>query len=69
MKKTMHMYMRANQLQQYDDIMLNNLFGIMQGKLVPKCRSPGLVVMGDNSCLRGCGFESWHCILDGHFSH
>ena len=20
--------------------------------------SPGLVVMGDNSCLRGCGFES-----------
>ena len=21
--------------------------------------SPGLVVMGDDSCLRGCGFESW----------
>ena len=28
---------------------------------------PGLVVMGDNSCLRGCGFESQRCILDGHF--
>ena len=23
--------------------------------------------MGDNSCLKGCGFESWRCILDGHF--
>ena len=30
-----------------------------------------LEVMGDDSCLRGCGFESQHCILDGHdiFSH
>ena len=28
--------------------------------------SPGLVVMGDNSCLRGRGFDSWCCILDGH---
>ena len=29
------------------------------------------MVMGDNSCLRGGGFESQHCILDGHdmFSH
>ena len=24
------------------------------------------MVMGDDSCLRGCGFESLHCILDGH---
>ena len=24
------------------------------------------MVMGDNSCLRSCGFESWHRILDGH---
>ena len=23
--------------------------------------------MGDNSCLRGRGFESWRGILDGHF--
>ena len=28
--------------------------------------SPGLVDIGDNSCSKGCGFESWHCILDGH---
>ena len=27
--------------------------------------SPGLGVMGDNSCFRGCGFESWRRILDG----
>ena len=33
--------------------------------------SPGLVVMGDDSCLRDHGFESWLYILDGHdiFSH
>ena len=29
----------------------------------------GLVVIGDGSCSRGCGFESQHCTLDGHFSH
>ena len=29
--------------------------------------SPGLVVMVDNSCSEGHGFESWHRILDGHF--
>ena len=28
--------------------------------------SPGLVVMGDDSCLRGCEFESRHHKLDGH---
>ena len=31
--------------------------------------SPGEVVMGGDSCSKGCGFESRHCILDGHFSH
>ena len=25
------------------------------------------MVMGDNSCLRGCGLESRRHILDGHF--
>ena len=25
------------------------------------------MVMGQDSCLKGCGFESRHCILDGHF--
>ena len=28
------------------------------------CFNPGLVVMGDNSCLRGCGFKSRR--HDGH---
>ena len=27
--------------------------------------SPGLVVMGDDSCLKGRGFKSRHRILDG----
>ena len=27
------------------------------------------MVMGGDSCSEGCGFESKHCILDGHFSH
>ena len=31
--------------------------------------SPGLVVMGGDSCSKGCGFESQHRILDGQFSH
>ena len=31
--------------------------------------SPGLVVMGRDSCSEGRGFESRHHILDGHFSH
>ena len=34
--------------------------------------SPGLVVMGDDSCSKGCEFESRCHILDGHldiFSH
>ena len=29
--------------------------------------SPGLVVMGGDSCSEGCGFKSQHRILDGHF--
>ena len=31
--------------------------------------SPGVVVMGGDSCSRGCGFEFQHPTLDGHFSH
>ena len=31
--------------------------------------SPGLVVMGRDSCSVGRGFKSRHHILDGHFSH
>ena len=32
-------------------------------------RSPGLVVMGGDSCSKGCEFKSLHRKLDGHFSH
>ena len=31
--------------------------------------SPCLVVMGDDSCSKGRGFESQCLVLDGHFSH
>ena len=34
-----------------------------------KGRSPGLVVMGGDSCSKGRGFKFQHRILDGHFSH
>ena len=27
------------------------------------------MVMGIDSCYEGRRFKSWHCILDGHFSH
>ena len=29
---------------------------------------PGLVVIGGDPCTKGCGFESQHHTLDGHFS-
>ena len=29
--------------------------------------SSGLMVMGDNSCSKGCGLEYWCPILGGHF--
>ena len=32
-------------------------------------RSPGLVVMGGDSQLRGGGFKPQHRILNGHFLH
>ena len=30
--------------------------------------SPGLFVMGGDSCSEGYWFESQHCIMDGHLS-
>ena len=27
------------------------------------------MVLGGDSCSEGRGFESWHHILDGYFSH
>ena len=35
-------------------------------KVAKEGGSPGLVAMGDGSCLRGREFKSWHRILDGH---
>ena len=46
--------------------------GGVHNKSIPKGGSPGLVVMGDDSCSKGCGFESWCRIQDAHldiFSH
>ena len=49
----------------------NNFYKIISLSLTRTCQlnvkigSPGLVVMGDNSYLRGREFESWRCILDG----
>ena len=31
--------------------------------------SPGLVVMGGDSCFKGCEYKSQHLILDGYFFH
>ena len=47
--------------------------GSLEGVEVPEARlsvnnqSPGLVVMGRDSCFKGHGLESQHRILDGHF--
>ena len=51
-------------------------FGRMEANKITERRkssnrggTPGLVVMGDDSCLSGRGFESRRRLLDGHFSH
>ena len=31
--------------------------------------SPGLVVIGGDSCSEGCWFKPQHCIQYGHISH
>ena len=41
---------------------------IFKISILPKMGgSPGLVVMGDDSCLKGHGFKSQHIILDEHY--
>ncbi len=42
-----------------------NVSGSFNNKKFKEARSHGLVVKGEDSQLSGCGFESWHCILDG----
>ena len=50
-----------------------NLKRLKQRVWIQLCRSlgmsPGLVVMGGDSCSEGRWFESQHRILDGHYSH
>ena len=43
-------------------------FFVKANNVLTKGGSPGLVVMGGDSCSKGLEFESWHHILDGHFS-
>ena len=47
------------------------LFGFNRTKsfdLNSLCDKSGLVFMREESCSRGCGFNSWHRILDVHLS-
>ena len=54
-----------------EDIKIDLLFELLTLTIHELGGSPGLVVMGGDSRSKGCGFESWHRILDGHdiFSH
>ena len=44
-------------------VILKSQVGTYESK---KFKNPGLVIMGDDSCLRCRGFESQHCKLDQH---
>jgi hypothetical protein len=46
-------------------LVINKLFVTVYQKHWSMARSHGLVVKGEDSQLSGCGFESWHRILDG----
>ena len=50
---------------------LDPLFGkyLLMALPTKKYFSPGLVVMGGDSCSEGRAFESQHHIPDGYFSH
>ena len=39
---------------------------VLVHNLLISSTSPGLVVMGVDSCSKGREFKSWHHILDGH---
>ena len=47
---------------------VRNQFSVQsfEQKYAIKGWSPGLVVMGDDSCSKGCGFEFQCCKLDVH---
>ena len=40
-----------------------------KNKILRRGGSPGLVVIGRDSCSKGRVFKSWYRILDGNFSH
>ena len=58
-----------------NEIRRTNIFSLWRGHFCesvtfPKLkRNHSLVVMGDNTCSKDQGFESWRSILDGHLSH
>ena len=47
----------------------NDNFNFFGNKILIQYGSPGLLLMGRDSCSKGREFPSRHCILDGHFSH
>ena len=48
-------------------IVTNRIFHFYNIKSIHLGGNPGLVVMGEDSCPEGCGFECQHHILDGQF--
>ena len=53
----------------YGGSFIEDMFRLVQVRHVSMDKSPGLVVVGGDSCSKGCVFESQDLILDGHFSH
>ena len=62
-----HRYYLGNNYDKY----YVQVSGIIIIIVVPRYKggSPGQVVMGGDSCCKGCEFESQRRILYGHFSH
>ena len=62
---------RDDQAEDQNDAFVNPVFRSENAKEVTFTKSlggsPGLVVMGDDSCSKGRGFESRRRKLDGHF--
>ena len=48
---------------------LNLVWILSKARIQTEGGSPGLVVIGVDSCFEGCGFKSLHRLLDGHLSH
>ena len=51
----------------FDLVLCNDRKFLMHKNANIEGGSPGLVVMGMDSCSKGCKFESCHHILNGHF--